>query len=319
MTYAQLPPHQPHAPLSLIGRMLRPLMRRLVGGALHAPGATTKRRKVNRLNGLTHALPGARREHAVLGGVPVMWVTYGDLPADAPCVVYLHGGGYMVGSPSSHLPITTRLARDAALRVLAVDYRLAPEHPYPAALNDALAAYQALLDSGTPASRIALAGDSAGGNLTLVLALAIQQRGLPQPACLYCLSPWTDLTASGESHKTCAQAEVLLSSVLTAEFTPAYLGGADPREPLISPLFANLTGLPPLLLQVGGDEILLSDSQMFAAAARSAGVEVTLEQWQACWHVWQLNAGLMPEANVALKRAAAFLTGHLNCNSASTS
>ena len=301
-----LPAHNPDAPLSLRGRLLKPGVRWLVHAALHASPVTVKRSKVAALSFTTFKQGGCRISAGQLGGVPTEWVEAKAKPGEG-VLHYLHGGGYAVGSPQTHQPITTRLALGAGVKVAALDYRLAPEHPFPAALDDAVSAYQALLAMGTKPSQIVVGGDSAGGNLAIVLALKLRDLGLPQPAALLLFSPWTDMTASGESMQSRAKAELMLSAEFAAEMRGFYAPGRELAEPLLSPLFADLKGLPPQFIQVGGREILLSDALRYHDAARAAGVNSQLQEWRACWHVWQLHGGAMPEADAALAHAAAFV------------
>ena len=243
------------------------------------------------------------------GGIPGAWIIPHGLETRRT-ILYLHGGSYNAGSINSHLPLTSNIALAAKARVLAIDYRLAPEHPFPAAVDDALAAYQWLLKESVQASQIAVAGDSAGGGLTLSLLLYLHQLGLPQPAAAVCLSPWTDLTCSGESWTTNARSDFMLKRAPGLESAQIYAGGADLRAPLVSPLFADPAGLPPLLIQVGSDETLLSDSTLFAEKARAAGVDVTLDVWKGMQHVWQYAASMLPEGRQAIERIGEFIIRH---------
>jgi acetyl esterase/lipase len=222
-------------------------------------------------------------------------------------VLYLHGGGYAAGSCRTHRALAGRLALASQSPVLVLGYRLAPEHPFPAALEDATSAVRWLVDQGISPDRLALAGDSAGGGLALATTIALRDEGVPLPAALVCFSPWTDLALTGESFLTRAKVDPLISREGCLFYVAAYVGGRDPRLPLISPLYADLRGLPPLLVQVGDYEVLRSDSVRLAESAREAGVDVTLEVAAGMWHVWQVMAGLMPEAQQALDRAGAFL------------
>lgn len=305
-----LPTHQPDAPLSWIGRVLKPGVRLLVKRALHQPDLATKRRQVARLAVITMPLRGVRYEQEALGGVPCEWVRAKNSSAQQ-VLLYLHGGGYVVGSPHSHRPITSRLAAWSGISVAALDYRLAPEHPFPAGLDDAVAAYRALLAAGHNPKQIAVGGDSAGGGLSIALVLKLRDLGLPQPAALLLFSPWTDVSMSGDSVRERADVEVMLSPEFGQEMRAYYAPNGAFEQPLLSPLFADLQGLPPQLIQVGGLEILHSDSLRYHAKAVAAGVASQLEEWRACWHVWQLHAGVMPEADAALKRSAAFLQQRL--------
>jgi len=240
------------------------------------------------------------------GGVPAEWTT---TPSghDDRAVVYFHGGGYGMGSIASHRGLVANLSRSARLRVLNVDYRLAPEHPYPAAVEDAVAAYRFALDQGLAPARLALAGDSAGGGLMLAALVAIRDRGLPLPAAGVGLSPWTDLAATGDSIRTKAQVDPYVDQESLGMMASAYLAGADPRAPLASPLYADLSGLPPLLLQVGSAEILMDDAVRAADRARSAGVVAKCRVWEEMIHVWQAFAPLLPEAQEAVEEIADFL------------
>lgn len=239
-------------------------------------------------------------------GVPGEWI----IPAGAGTervILYLHGGAYNAGSARSHRALAANIAYAARGRALTIDYRLAPEHPYPAALEDALAAYQWLLDKNIPPKQIAVAGDSAGGGLTIALLVALRERGLPMPASAVVLSPWTDLSASGESWQTNAEADYVINAGKLLASAQLYLGEADARAPLASPLYADLHGLPPLLIQVGSDEILLSDSIHLAERARKDGVDITLEVWEGMQHVWHFAASILPEARQAIERVGKFV------------
>ena len=226
-------------------------------------------------------------------------------------LLYLHGGGYVVGSPDTHAGLVGEVARRAGLRTTSVDYRLAPEHPFPAAVEDGLAAYRELLASGTDPWDLVVAGDSAGGGLVLATLLAARDAGLPQPAAAVVFSPWVDLTVSGESIRTKKDADPLFIEADIRAYVDLYLGTADPAQPLASPLFADLSGLPPLLVQVGSNELLLDDAVRLAGRAGTDGVDVTLEIGAGLPHVFQHHYGRLDEADAALDRAARFLTAGL--------
>lgn len=247
--------------------------------------------------------------HADPGGVRVDVVSP-RLVDPTASIVYLHGGAYVSGSPRSYRRLVSHLAAITGCRVYAVDYRLAPEHPYPAALDDSIAVYTAL-QADESAETLVLAGDSAGGGLTLATAVTLRDRGAPLPAALACIAPWADLTCSGQSMRTRARLERMMSPAGLAIDARRYANGENLRNPLISPLFADLRGLPPLLIQVGDDEILLDDSTRLATVAEAAGVSVTLQVWPRLWHVWHLYAGLMPEADAALRAIAAFISAQV--------
>lgn len=297
-------------PLSLRARLLRLTARLLIRPVLHsARPPAWRRQRLARLTRLTAMPPrGARFETSALAGVPVEW---SRCAAAAPYrLLYLHGGAYVQGAPAVYRDLTARLAQACAAEVCAPDYRLAPEHPFPAALDDALAVYRALLDQGVAAGQIAIIGDSAGGGLTLATALAIRDAGLPLPAALVCYSPWVDLRLDAPSVQARAGAEVLLGADMLRAAAAQYLDGRDPLTPLASPLFAELPGLPPLLIQVGTDEILYDDAQRLFERASAAGVHAELQIGPRLWHVWQAFAGKMPEADRAVADTAAFLRAH---------
>jgi acetyl esterase/lipase len=240
------------------------------------------------------------------GGVPAEWLVVPGSRTDR-VVLYFHGGAYCLGSLDTHRGLAATVASAAQARALLIDYRLAPEHRFPAAVLDAQAAYAWLLDQGTVPEQVALAGDSAGGGLLLALMVSLRDAGQPLPAAGVCLSPWADLSLSGRSWTTNARRELLLSSVKLRQMGQLYLGDADPLTPLASPLYADLAELPPLLIQVGGDEALLSDAEEVALRAKAAGVEVELEVWPGMFHVWQLTSRVIPEARQAIERIGVFL------------
>jgi len=222
-------------------------------------------------------------------------------------VFYVHGGGYVVCSPRTHRPLTSRLALALNATVYVPHYRLAPEFPFPHGLNDVLAAYEGLLASGVDASRITLMGDSAGGGMALSLAISIRDKKLPMPARMILISPWTDLTLSGESLSTKARADHMLTLSWIHAKTPLYRGKTDASHPLLSPLFADLSGLPPTLVQTGSEEILLSDSERLAERAAEIGWDLQLTVWQGLWHDFQLLGDLLPEADDAIAAMARFV------------
>jgi len=221
-------------------------------------------------------------------------------------VLYLHGGGYVIGSPRSHRHLAAAIASAAAASALLLDYRLAPEHPYPAAVDDATAAYRWLLDQAIAPEHVVIAGDSAGGGLTVATLLALRDRGVPLPAGGVCISPWVDLTCSGGSYRTKAAVDPIVTQAGVAEMAQAYLGNVSPRTPLASPLFADLRGLPPLLIHVGSDEVLLDDAVQLAAMAKAAGVETTIEVWERMIHVWHWFLPMLDEAQSAVEAIGSF-------------
>ncbi len=248
--------------------------------------------------------PTVQISPAQLGGVPGERLE-GPTPGDT-VLLYLHGGGYFGCSAESHRPITVFFALEG-FRVFAPDYRLAPENRFPAAVDDAVAFYRALLSAGYPSQRIVVAGESAGGGLTLSLLLALRAAGVPLPAAAALFSPWTDLAATGDSIRTNTDRCAMFSGSDIAASARYYLGDTDPRNPLASPLYADLSGLPPLLIHVGADEVLRDDSTRLAERARAAGVSVQLKIWPVVPHAWQLAPHLIPEARQSLRESAAFL------------
>ena len=241
-----------------------------------------------------------------VNGIPGEWITPPQVTSGRT-ILYLHGGYYLIGSIQSHRSLAGNIAAAAQARALIIDYRLAPEHPFPASLDDALIAYSWLLAEGVRPKQIYLAGDSAGGGLVIAVLLALRKRGIPMPAAAVCLSPATDLTLNGESWKFNAKKELVVNRYTAEQIQPLYLGGVSARNPLASPLFADLHNLPPMLIQVGADEALLSDSTSFAERARIAGVDVTLEVWPGMQHVWQFTASFMPEARQAIDKIGEFI------------
>lgn len=243
-------------------------------------------------------------------GVPAEWVATPRAQNDK-VVFFLHGGGYSSGSINTHRELASRISRAAGARVFLIDYRLAPEHPYPAALEDSLTAYRWLLSDGANPAHIVIAGDSAGGGLTVATLVALRDAGGPLPAAAVCLSPWVDMEGNSESRRTKAGLDPSVRPDDVASQAKAYLGGADPKTPLASPLYADLHGLPPLLIQVGGAEILLDDSTRLAERARTAGVNATLEVWDEMPHVWQFFAFMLPEGQQAIDRIGEYIREHV--------
>lgn len=222
-------------------------------------------------------------------------------------ILYLHGGGYVACSPATHRPVTAALARLAQRRVFALDYRLAPEHRFPAALDDAVAGYRWLLDQGLASTSIALAGDSAGGGLLIALLVRLREAGGPFPACGVCFSPWTDLAGTGDSlHGNDGKCAMFHPQNILA-FARIYLGDTSPRNPHASPVFADLSGLPPLLLLAGSTELLLDDARRVHEQVRQAGGSSRLEIYEGAMHGWTMMDGFMPEARAALEQAARFM------------
>jgi monoterpene epsilon-lactone hydrolase len=245
-----------------------------------------------------------------LGGVPVvnLEVAGGDR---AKVIFYIHGGAYAIGTAASSVGLASDLARRAGVRAVSIDYRLAPEHPYPAGLDDALAAYRGLLDSGLGASAIAFAGESAGAGLVAATLLAIKHAGLPQPTSALLMSPWVDLSLSGDSIREKAALDPALTPAGLQRRARDYVGDGDPRSGHVSPIFADLTGLPPLLIQAGSHEILLDDAIRLAARGAAADVAVRLEVTPGVPHVFQGFAAMLDEGDAALTRGGEFLREQL--------
>jgi epsilon-lactone hydrolase len=247
-----------------------------------------------------------KRESVSAGGINAEWVSAPDVDAGR-AVLYLHGGGYVIGSINTHRALAARLSRAAKARVLVIDYRLAPEHPHPAAVQDSVAAYRWMLTQGLKPQRIAVAGDSAGGGLTVATLVAIRDAQMPLPAAGVCLSPWVDLEGVGASMTTKADADPIVQKTGLLQMAAAYLGGKNPRTPLAAPLYADLSRLPPLLIQVGTAETLLDDAARLAERAREAGVTVTYEASEEMIHVWHLFAPMLDEGQQAIDRIGEFV------------
>lgn len=236
--------------------------------------------------------------------VPASWVQPEGADEER-VILYAHGGAYMLGSPTTHLELVYRFAKMASARALSVDYRLFPENAYPACIDDVLGAYRYLLKEGIAPARIAIAGDSAGGGITLTTALRIRDERLPQPGCLVCFSPWTDFTGSGESIHSNAEFDAMVDGRMLPMLAQMLLNGRDPVA--ASPLFANLSNLPPLLVQAGSKEVLLDDSRRLAKRYEEAGGQVVLDVWDEMTHVFQGFPTFVPEAIPAIERAGAFV------------
>ncbi len=245
-------------------------------------------------------------ERVDAAGVPAEWVRAPGARDDR-ALIHLHGGGYVMGSLDTHRGLAVHLSRATRAPVLLADYRLAPENPHPAAVEDAVATYRYAVRSGMDPGRIAISGDSAGGGLVVATLIGLRDDGDALPAAGVCISPWLDLTRSGESCRTNLDEDVMVTQDLLEKASEAYCKGCDPRAPTASPLFADLAGLPPLLVQVGTAELLLDDSRRFAKLAKRAGVDVTLEVADEMIHVWHAFADFVPEAKEAIARIAEFL------------
>jgi acetyl esterase/lipase len=239
-------------------------------------------------------------------GVPAEWTSTPD--ADPSSVIlYLHGGGYVICSLQSHRHLVAEVGRAAGTRTLAIDYRLAPEHPFPAPVEDTVAAYRYLLESGIKPNRITLAGDSAGGGLAVAAMLAIRDAGLPLPACAWCISPWVDMQALGQSFVDRAATDPTVQKATILTMAEWYLGGADPRHPHASPIYGDLRGLPPMLIQVGSVETLLDDSIALVRKAGVAEVPVELQIWPEMIHIWHIYFPMLSAGRRAIATGGSFV------------
>lgn len=241
-------------------------------------------------------------------GVPAEWLIAPGARADR-AVLYLHGGGYVIGSIKSHRYLMQNISRHSGARTLGLDYRLAPEHPFPAAIEDATKAYRWLLAQGFDPGHIAIAGDSAGGGLTMATLLSLRDQGVPLPAAGVLISPWADLTGSADAVTSRAASDPMVKGDGLFSLADKYLNGADAKNPLASPVFADLTGLPPLLIHVGGREILYDDSITLAANARKANVPVALVDEPELFHVWHAFAPMLDEGQRAVEQIGGWLQG----------
>jgi monoterpene epsilon-lactone hydrolase len=247
-------------------------------------------------------------EPVTANGVRAEWTSTPQDNRDA-ALLYVHGGGYVIGSLDSHRHLVSEAGRAAKAWALALDYRLAPEHPFPAAVEDTVSGYRYLLSRGIRPGHIAIAGDSAGGGLVVAAMLAIREAALPQPACGWCISPWVDMEGIGESMLAKAEADPMVQKAGLLEMAKLYLGGADPRSPLAAPIYADLKGLPPLLIQVGAAETLLDDAIRLAQVAGAADVRVDLQIWPEMVHVWHIFHPELKAGRKAIEQGGAYVRG----------
>ncbi|MBW2523349.1 MAG: alpha/beta hydrolase [Deltaproteobacteria bacterium] len=294
-------------------RVLRAVLRYHIGPKFRRAGISVAalREAMGYMAGFAKVPPETRVEEEDLGGVRAEWVAGPSSRSDR-VVYYLHGGGCIMGRPSDYRELAARIASAAQARVLLPDYRLAPEHPYPAALDDGLTGYRWLLDSGLRPESIAIGGDSAGGGLTLQTLLTLREEGEPLPAAAVFLSPLTDwIHFDGDSYRTRAKTDPWLTEALCRLVAAYYVCDADRDDPLLSPVRADLGGLPPMLVQVADDEVLLDDAIRLAHRARRAGGDVSLSVWPNLWHVFQGSASSLPEARDAIDGIGEFLRSRL--------
>jgi monoterpene epsilon-lactone hydrolase len=298
--------------MSLRAEVLRFVVRRVCKARDDvAPDRAAIRRKLELANWTVPNPPrGTMVGHVTAGRVPAVTVATRQSRSDHH-ILYLHGGAYVFGSPSLYRDFIWRIADATRARVLCISYRLAPEHPFPAAVDDAVSAYRWLLAEGADPRRIAIMGDSAGGGLTFATLLRLRDEAVALPAAAVALSPWTDLTLSSESAQRNAQTDPMLSVGQARTFAGWYLNGGDPRHPHASPLHGNPTGLPPSLILVGEDEILHDDAAAMADRLRNAGCAVDLEVWPRMPHVWPLFARILPEGRTAIERIGTFVQQRL--------
>jgi acetyl esterase/lipase len=270
------------------------------------PNATVAQMRAGMERVSEHVARDVTCEPVSAGGVGAEWIVPPGAATDR-VILYLHGGGYVMGSIGTHRAMVARIARASQAKALAIDYRLAPEHKFPAAVEDAVAAYRWLLSNGYKPGKIVIAGDSAGGGLTLSALLSIRDSKLPMPAGAVPISPWTDLEGTGASLKTRAAKDPMVGGDGLVGMAKQYLGDHDPRNPLASPLHADFRGLPPLLIQVGDAETLLDDATRVAERAKAAGVKVDLEVWDDMIHVWHVFAKILPEGQQAIDKIGQFV------------
>lgn len=265
------------------------------------------RQKTEKDSGMFGKMPEHIEVSSVtIGNMYAEWVRTSQAPRDQ-VILYFHGGGYVIGSPQSHRSHVSKVVNGSGIGALVFDYRLAPEHPFPAALDDAVAAYRWLLDQGYLPAHIAFMGDSAGGGLCLATLLALREQGLPLPNAAVALSPWTDLKCTGESLTTNSKVDLLTWKDSWTIFSHYYVKDSDPCNPLVSPLYGDLCGLPSMLIYVGGDELLRDDSTRFASKAKEAGVDVRLTVGEGMFHCYPVCAPLFPEATQAMEELCAFI------------
>ncbi|MDQ6868925.1 MAG: alpha/beta hydrolase [Pseudomonadota bacterium] len=285
-------------------------VRELLRSQPRPTGFAERRQRLDSIGSIYPIASDISLEAGTVEGVPVEWsLAPGSVPSRV--LLFFHGGGYCSGSIASHRGMVVEAGRAARVRTLAVGYRLAPENPFPAALDDARAAYDFLLDRGIAPRRIAFGGDSAGGGLSLALMTSLRDSNRPLPGCAWLVSPWVDLEMTGASLAAKAGVDPLIQKPYLEELAAAYLGAGDPANPLISPLHADLTGLPPLLVQVGSAETLLDDAVRISSGAGAADVPVPLEIWPHMIHAWHLWAAMLEDGRRALISAGTFISARL--------
>lgn len=261
---------------------------------------------------ITRFPSGMQGKKIEIANMKAEWIfSPSDTDENSPVIFYIHGGGYVMGSIQCYRPLAGRIAQASGGKLLLFDYRLAPEHPFPAALEDCLLAYRWLLKQKIDPRQIVIAGDSAGGGLTLATLITLRDAGEPLPAAAVCISPWTDLAVTGESIKTKVKEDPMTTPQAALLCARLYLNGIDPKTPMASPLYADLSNLPPLLVQVGSAELLLSDSLRLVEKAKAVGVDVTLEVWEDLFHVFHVFADYIPEGKQAIEKIGNYVRRHV--------
>lgn len=289
-----------------IEKMIKLSVKRMAKKGIRKTGMGERRQRFNEFGAKLGKLPkGCMRESCKIGGLYSEWLSFADTKDDK-VILYLHGGAYEYGSADTHRVLAARIGKASGTKVLLPEYRLAPEHPFPAAVEDAVLVYHWLLERGYKSSNIIFAGDSAGAGLSMAAVLKLREQNDPLPAAVICLSPWADLTSSGESYEKNRKLDPYLNPEAVRKAAAMYAGDKPLNHPMISPVFADLTDFPPLFIQSGSHEILQSDAEMLAAKARLAGVDVTLKIWEGMWHVWQIFGGVLPEARKAIREIGHF-------------
>lgn len=264
------------------------------------------RKRLDYYAGKVRTASGVEVQQDEIAGLNAEWLTPRDAAEDK-LLLYWHGGAYIVGSCASHRPCVSHIASESGIKALVPEYRLAPEHPFPAAVEDSVAVYRALLEQGYDPANIVVAGDSAGGGLAVAMMLSLRHAGIPLPAAAGLLSPWLDLSGQGESMETRRDQDPWFDPEHLPHITKYYCDDTELQNPLVSPVFANVAGLPPTLIQVGDDELLLSDSERLAENLLAAGAGVEIDVWHGMWHVWQMFIGFMPESRAAVKKLGKFV------------
>lgn len=264
------------------------------------------RKGMEKMTGMAKMPDGVKAEKINCDGIPAEWLIPANLQ-NSGVVLYLHGGGYAMGSINTHRALMSRIAVASKTKVFGIEYRLAPENPFPCAIDDAFKAYNWLLQQGFDNSKIVIAGDSAGGGLTAALLIRIRDENAPRPSAGVCLSPWLDLAITGETALTLAAEDPMIDLASVKSFAMYYATKEQHLHPWVSPLYADLTGLPPVYIQVSTSEILLDDTRRFAEKAKTAGVDIQVDYWEKMVHVWQAFGSYLPEALQAIQKLGAYI------------